>query len=501
MLKIKNLNFTYTGQDKPALKSIYFEASPGKLILLTGPSGSGKSTLLHCINGLAQMHYGGDFEGEIWIAGRQISGKSLWEISELVGTVFQNPDTQFFQLTVEDEISFGLEHTGLDRQTIKDRLNKSLEDVEITHLRNRDIFTLSSGEKQKVALASILAMDQPLLLMDEPTANLDIPSIHEMKRLMQKLKDQGRTILISEHRLWYLRELADQIIVIKDGQVIQDAGPQILNSSDFRNEIGLRIWNKPPEVMEFIIGEKRHHTALDTTNLSAGPTKKKQIINNVNLSFKAGNCIALMGHNGAGKTMLSRVLTGLLKENNGTVSVNGTTLKAKDRIGQIGCVTQQAEQQLFSDTVLGELLLKRQKDSENINTAESTLRQYDLIALKDRHPQTLSGGEKQRLAIAASLAMNSSIIILDEPTSGMDMKRMVNLAQEIKKLCDRDMLFIVITHDIELVSLCCDKILWMDNGAVTKTLERSQYNVFFNELMKINTNKRHNNEMHDCLLK
>ncbi|AQQ09867.1 Putative HMP/thiamine import ATP-binding protein YkoD [Sedimentisphaera cyanobacteriorum] len=501
MLKIQDLTFTYTRQEKPALSNINLDISPGKLVLLTGPSGSGKSTLVHCINGLAPQHYGGKLDGEIWIAGRETAGKTLWQISELTGTVFQNPNTQFFQLTVEDEIAFGLEHSGLDRQEIKKRIDKAIEDIEIESLRNRDIFTLSSGEKQKVALASIIAMDQPLLLLDEPTANLDIPSIHELKKLLAKLKNQGRTIIVSEHRLWYLRGLADQVIVIKDGQLIYDGKPEILNSSQFRNEIGLRIWAKPPKITDSEHNNLRQRTVLDVSRLSGGAGNKKDILNNVNFSFNAGECIAIMGHNGVGKTMFSRLLTGLQKESHGIIKINGTALKHKSRIGQIGCVTQQAEQQLFSDTVLGELLLNPKDNATEADKAKDILRQYGLIALKDRHPQTLSGGEKQRLAIAASIAMNNEIIILDEPTSGMDMKRMKMLAQEVKNLCSQGILVIIITHDIELVSLCCDKIAWMENGTVAKTLERDQYNELFIKLLKFDRTERHNDEMHGCLLK
>ncbi len=484
MLKVEDITFTYTGQNKPALMNINLEVSPGRLVLLTGPSGSGKSTLLHCINGLAPMHYGGKLEGDIWIAGRETAGKTLWQISELTGTVFQNPNTQFFQLTVEDEIAFGLEYSGLDRQAIIKRINKAIEDVEIEPLRNRDIFTLSSGEKQKVALASIIAMDQPLLLMDEPTANLDIPSIHELKKLLAKLKDQGRTIIVSEHRLWYLRDLADQVIVINDGQLIHDGKPEVLYSSDFRDKIGLRIWDQPPKITDSEHNDFRKQAVLEVNRLSGGAGNRKDILCDVNLSFKAGECIALMGHNGVGKSMLSRLLTGLQKESKGIITINGAALKHRSRIGQIGCVTQQAEQQLFSDTVLGELLLKPKDTAIDAGIAADILKLYGLLTLKDRHPQTLSGGEKQRLAIAASIAMNNEIIILDEPTSGMDMKRMKMLAQEVRKLCSRGILVMIITHDIELVSLCCDKISWMENGTVVKTLNRMQYNEIFHELLQ-----------------
>lgn len=504
MLKIEDLTFNYPGQQNPALESINVEVTPGKLVLVTGPSGSGKSTLLHCINGLATMHYGGSAQGQMSVAGREIQGKLLCEISELVGTLFQNPNTQFFQLTVEDEIVFGLEHTGLDKQTIEKKLVKALEDVEISHLRHRDLFTLSSGEKQKVALASILAMDQPLLLFDEPTANLDIHSIHEIQRILGKLKKQGRTILISEHRLWYLRELADQIMVIKEGRVIYKGEPEILSTSYFRSEIGLRIWDQTPETKESLRGTafgQGQPAILNASNLSGGLGGKKKIVKNIDFSLKPGSSIAIMGQNGAGKTMLSRILTGLQKETEGTVTISKNILKPKNRLGKIACVSQQADQQLFSDTAIDELLIQSQKNTTTKEEAENILKNYDLLDLKDKHPQTLSGGEKQRLAIAASMITHPQIIILDEPTSGMDLKRMEKLSQEIKKLCSRNILVIIITHDIELAALCCDRILWMENGKIARHIEPNQYEELFNELMEFNSEERQENEMHGCLLK
>lgn len=504
MLKINDLTFTYPGRSTPALQSINIHIAPGRLVLLTGPSGSGKSTLLHCINGLAAMHYGGIVKGQMDIAGREIEGKSLWQISELVGTVFQNPNTQFFQLTVEDEIAFGLEHAPLDRQTIEKRITKAMADVEIEHLRHRDLFTLSSGEKQKVALASILAMDQPLLLLDEPTANLDITSIHELKRILKKLKDQGRTILISEHRLWYLKEMADQLIVMKEGRVVYDGESDRLKSSEFRDMIGLRIWDQVPQITKTescSSAKSSQESFLDVSGLTGGPSGKKQIINDVSFSLKPGRCIGLMGQNGTGKTMLSRMLTGLQKEKKGTVSIQGKILKHRQRIGCFACVTQQADQQLFSDTVLGELLLQSDQVSIVPQQAEEILKQYDLIELKDRHPQTLSGGEKQRLAIAASMIGNPGIVILDEPTSGMDRMRMEMLSMEIQKLCQKGILVIVITHDIELVCLCCDRVLWMENGTICKMINGHELGEFSNGLMKFNSTERHQHEMHDCVLK
>jgi energy-coupling factor transport system ATP-binding protein len=483
------------------LSDINVDISQGKLVLLTGPSGSGKSTLLHCINGLAQMHYGGTLTGEIWIAGRDTAGNTLWQTSELAGTVFQNPNTQFFQLTVEDEIAFGLEHLELDRQAIQRRIQKALADIEIAPLRNRDIFTLSSGEKQKVALASIIAMDQPLLLLDEPTANLDIPSIHELKRLLAKLKTQGRTMIVSEHRLWYLRDLADQVIVINDGRLVYDGVPDILEASEFRSEIGLRIWNQLPDAADSVQANSGQKTVLEAHRLSGGAGNRKDLLKDVNLSFGAGECAAVMGHNGVGKTTLSRLLTGLQKEQKGAILINGVAVKHNRRIGQIGCVIQQAEPQLFADTVLGELLLNSPGHAAELCRAEEILQQYDLYALKDRHPQTLSGGEKQRLAIAASIAMNHEILILDEPTSGMDMKRMQILARDVRTLCSRGMLVMIITHDIELVSLCCDKIVWMEKGTVAGMVHRMQYSDFFSDLLHVNKIERDPDEVHGGLLK
>lgn len=501
MLRIENLTFTYNGQHEPALDGINLNIQPGKLVLLCGQSGSGKSTLMHCINGLSPNHYGGKINGHIWIGGREINDKSLLQISELVGTVFQNPNTQFFHLTVEDEIAFGLEHLLFDKNEITKRVNQALKDVEIEHLKFRDIFTLSSGEKQKVAIAAIIAMEQPLILMDEPTANLDIPSILDLRKLLIRLKQQGRTIIISEHRLWYLRNIADQTIIIKEGKIVYDGNPQVLNDTDFRQNNGLRIWDKLPKINQFFQEATLSQTILNVDNISAKAGKNTIILNDINIKLQASQSAAIMGSNGAGKTFLSRTIIGLNKEAKGSISIEANQLKAKNRIGKIGFVSQHADQQLFSDTVIGELLITTIASAEDIIDAQEILTKCDLDNLTNRHPQTLSAGQKQRLAIASSLAVDNKIIILDEPTSGMDYKRMKLLADEVNNLCRQGVLVIIITHDIELVSLCCQRIFWMEKGTITKIIEPSGYNELFTEQLKLDNKERQKDEMSDSIFK
>jgi energy-coupling factor transport system ATP-binding protein len=486
MLKLKDLTFTYSGSQSPALKRINMEIPPGRLVLLTGPSGSGKSTLLHCINGLAGNHYGGKVEGSVSVAGRDIAGKELWEISSLTATVFQNPNTQFFQLNVGDEISFGLESFFSEPEEIEQRLSNALRQAGIENLRRRDLFTLSSGEKQKTALAAILAMDQPLILMDEPTANLDIAAIRELQKIIERLKAQGRTIIISEHRLWYLKDIADDVAVIDQGQIVYNGPTSILESTDFRKKHGLRMWNEPPEIPD-IISKMRDYSECDillkTKSLCGGPGKKT-LIEDVNLSLPSNHCFAIMGSNGTGKTMLSRILTGLQKETAGKVEIKGKYLIGKKRIGKIACVSQQADQQLFCDSVINEIETQLHcQEKTEISPAE-LLKDFDLFDKKDQHPHTLSGGEKQRLAIAAAMISEPDIMIFDEPTSGMDKRRMVMLAEQIEKLCSRGLLILIITHDMELVSLVCRKIFWMSGGTIERTIERKEFNNFFDNLMK-----------------
>jgi len=471
----------------PVLREINLHIPPGQIVLLTGASGSGKSTLLHCINGLATGHYGGIQSGSISVAGRELVGKQLWEISEIVGTVFQNPNTQFFQMNVEDEIVFGLEHAHFDRGQIEKRIAKSLLDADIESLRSRDLFSLSSGQRQRVALASILALEQPLLLLDEPTANLDVAAIAELKDVLVNLKNQGRTILISEHRLWFLRGIVDRVITIQAGQVIYDGYPEKLSDDNFRSRLGLRMWNQlPPEQFKPDSDSSHCAESLKVEQLSGCPVKKKMIINSVSLSVEKGACVAIMGHNGAGKTTLSRIITGLEKQKKGAVYINGLSTKTKDRIGKIVCVAQQADQQLFSDTVLEEVLFNQPDNQDIHRRSDELINIFDLSHLLNRHPHTLSGGEKQRLAIAAALISQPEIIILDEPTSGLDAFHMSRLANEIKELCKKGLSFIVITHDMELAASVCDKILWMENGTVTKTITKTDMYDFFDKLMNNN---------------
>jgi energy-coupling factor transport system ATP-binding protein len=492
MLRIENMTFTYKGHLAPAVQGINLHVPPGQIVLLTGASGSGKSTLLHCINGLATEHYGGLQQGDIRVAGRELTKKPLWEISEVVGTVFQNPNTQFFQMNVEDEIVFGMEHAHFERREIEKRLTKSLYDTGIESLRCRDIFSLSSGERQKVAMASILALEQPLLLMDEPTANLDIAAIHDLKDILCTLRGQGRTLLISEHRLWFLRGIVDRVVTIQHGEIVYDGVPDVLSDNDFRRRFGLRMWDKLPYHQTQTISEidRTDEPALRTELLAGGGVKKTTIVSNASITVNKGHCVAIMGYNGAGKTTLSRIITGLEKEKKGSVWLAGRRFKSKERIGKIACVAQQADQQLFADSVIEEMLFGQPDDSITREKIGNSLNSFDLTHLRDRHPHSLSGGEKQRLAIAAAIIKEPALMILDEPTSGLDGFHMNRLAAEIDFLRQKGLSFIVITHDMELVMAVCDEIIWMESGTIRQTISSGEFNEFFEKLLENNKLER-----------
>jgi len=466
MLEITNLCYTYPHSPEPALQEISFFANRGEVILITGSSGCGKSTLLNCLNGLNPAHYGGTLTGQIMLDGLKLNELPLWQFAHFSATVFQNPNTQFFQTSVRHELAFGPELAGLSVPDIEDKISVAAKNFGLQDFLHRDIFSLSSGEKQRVAVASAAMLSQPLVLFDEPTANLDLEGVAGFKKIISRLKAENRIILIVEHRIEYLRGIADRVLVLDKGQLAECGEPQILDSQDLRSRYGLRCWNTSLEaVKEPLLTAK---TSLIADDISYC-IKKRKILDNLSFSLFKGEITALAGCNGAGKTTLARALAGLLKGAKGVIQSGNQSFKIGGYNGLTGYVSQQADQQLFTDSVEEEISLGLSSSSSS--SRDQLLNDFDLTNLKKRHPHSLSGGEKQRTALAAGIALYPSILILDEPTSGMDGKRLNQLANQLCCLASQDIAVLVITHDPELIAKCCNRILWLENGKIERELK------------------------------
>ena len=488
MIHIQNVSFTYEQADTPSLKNINLSVKTGECVLLCGKSGCGKTTLIRLLCGMLPDFYNGAFTGSVSVKGIDPVTAPMYEIAKTVGTVFQNPRTQFYTVNTTSEIAFGCENFGMEPKLIRDRVYETADALHINSLLDRNIFRLSGGEKQKIAFASIYAVNPDIYVLDEPSSNLDNHAINELRSMLQFLKAHGKTIVIAEHRIRYLKELADRAVYMKEGQIGKEYTMQELDSMSIaeRMETGIR----PVSLGGFssIIKEQGESSgdigadaSIQMKDVCFSYTKYKgqPSLTIPEACFPAGTVIAVTGNNGAGKSTLVSVVGGLLKNKKGTIRINGNIQSAKERLFVSYMVMQEVNHQLFTDSVKEEIVLGVKNPDERALNA--VLTKMDIERLKDRHPMTLSGGQKQRVAIAAAVFCKKKILIFDEPTSGLDFFHMMQTAELIKTLKADDTYIFVITHDYELIAAACDIAVEVKNGRIesqypldTSGLERLQ---------------------------
>ena len=492
MIHIQNVSFTYEQADTPSLKNINLSVKTGECVLLCGKSGCGKTTLIRLLCGMLPDFYNGVFTGSVSVKGIDPVTAPMYEIAKTVGTVFQNPRTQFYTVNTTSEIAFGCENFGMEPKLIRDRVYETADALHINSLLDRNIFQLSGGEKQKIAFASIYAVNPDIYVLDEPSSNLDNHAINELQSMLQFLKSHGKTIVIAEHRIRYLKELADRAVYMKEGQIEKEYTMQELDSMSIaeRMETGIR----PVSLGGFssIIKEQSEssgdigaNTSIQMKDVCFSYSKYKgqPSLTIPEACFPAGTVIAVTGNNGAGKSTLVSVVGGLLKNKKGTVKLNGNIQSAKERLFVSYMVMQEVNHQLFTDSVKEEIVLGvKNPDEEALN---AVLAKMDIAYLQDRHPMTLSGGQKQRVAIAAAVFCKKKILIFDEPTSGLDFFHMMQTAELIKTLKADDTYIFVITHDYELIAAACDIAVEVKNGRIesqyvldTKGIQQLQNTMF-----------------------
>ena len=492
MIHIQNVSFTYEQADTPSLKNINLSVKTGECVLLCGKSGCGKTTLIRLLCGMLPDFYNGAFTGSVSVKGIDPVTAPMYEIAKTVGTVFQNPRTQFYTVNTTSEIAFGCENFGMEPKLIQDRVYETADALHINSLLDRNIFQLSGGEKQKIAFASIYAVNPDIYVLDEPSSNLDNHAINELRSILQFLKAHGKTIVIAEHRIRYLKELADRAVYMKEGQIEKEYTMQELDSMSIaeRMETGIR----PVSLGGFssIIKEQGESSgdigadaSIQMKDVCFSYTKYKgqPSLTIPEACFPAGTVIAVTGNNGAGKSTLVSVVGGLLKNKKGTVKLNGNIQSAKERLFVSYMVMQEVNHQLFTDSVKEEIVLGVKNPDERALNA--VLTKMDIERLKDRHPMTLSGGQKQRVAIAAAVFCKKKILIFDEPTSGLDFFHMMQTAELIKTLKADDTYIFVITHDYELIAAACDIAVEVKNGRIesqyvlnTKGIQQLQNSIF-----------------------
>ena len=458
MIQIENVSFQYNNSEKGALKDVSISVDKGECVLLCGASGCGKTTITRLINGLIPHFYEGEYSGNVSVYGMNVQSEELYNISKKVGSVFQNPRSQFFCMDTTSEVAFGCENMGLVENDINERVKLAVSELEMENLMDRDIFKLSGGEKQRVACGSVTAMQPDVFVLDEPTSNLDKESIERLKNTLLLWKKQGKTIVIAEHRLYWLKEICDRVVYLEHGRIMFDITMQeFLKFSEQKlQNLGLRTMqphcDESSKRHEYIA--KKSDIVLKNYYFSYG---EKKVLEFGDMQLPKNELIAITGQNGAGKSTFVRCFCGLEKKFKGQTVIEGKQYKPKEMLRKCYLVMQDVNHQLFCESVEDEVLLGASDTGKEIQErAREIMQKLGIWEFRDKHPMSLSGGQKQRVAIASSVLAEKEILIFDEPTSGLDYCHMVSTAQLFKELRDMGKSIFIITHDRELIERCCN---------------------------------------------
>ncbi len=464
MVSLEDVSFSYQGSPE-TIRGVSLRVRRGECCVLLGGSGSGKTTIIRLINGLAGGYYRGMATGKVLLNGQAAGDLIPWQRSQLVGSVFQDPSSQFFSSQLAGEVAFGCENLGFENEAVVRDTDEAIALLGLDCLRDRRIDLLSSGQKQKIAVASALAPHPLILVMDEPSANLDEGSSFRLGTTLRLLKERGFTLIIAEHRIAYLMDVADSFYQVDTGSIRKSLTPRdvLCLSADERLTMGIRCPNrvekpllKTPAVTLPAASDAsgRIGTTVEVAGLSLSYGRKR-VLADVSFSLSGGQILALTGENGAGKTSLARVLAGLRKAEGGSIAINGKRLGCRDLRREVWYSSNDTDAGFFTASVADEVMLGIERNDENLAHARSVLELLGLYELKERHPAALSGGQKQRLSIACGLVSRRPVIILDEPTSGLDSINMTKLARALEFAADQGRVIMVATHDHEFMEACC----------------------------------------------
>jgi len=494
-LVVENLNFRYRDREELAIREISFQTNPGEVLLIAGASGCGKTTLIRCINGLIPRSYKGDMTGQILIFGEDGRDWKLSQVSQRIGTVLQDPERQILGTKVLNEVAFGLENLGMPREEIFPRVDEALDFLKISHLRDRETFNLSGGEKQKVALAGVLAMRPSILLLDEPLASLDPASAQDTLDTVRQLANEGMTVLMVEHRVEdVLRIKPERVMFMSEGQIRYLGNLAGLSRVVNYHEVKLPAidiverakWDPAPTEIKVLPGvagqgvedeppvQSRAEVEADVLvkfeDVAFGYEAESEVLHGINLEIKRGDVIAVLGPNGSGKTTFVKQAIGLLKPKAGRVLVNGRDTReasVAEIASTLGYVFQSPSHMLFAPTVREELSfgpknLKHAKDQIEKEVKEA-LQTVNLADYEQDPPLALSFGQQKRVSIAAILAMRSRILVMDEPTAGQDYQNYMNFMDSILQMPGFEAI-LFITHDVDLAVIYANRILMIADG-------------------------------------
>ena len=466
MIEFQNVTFTYHSTERESgVYNLNLTIPDGQVVLLCGESGCGKTTLTRLINGLTPEYYEGKLNGVVLVNGKDTVKTPLYELSKAVGSVFQNPRSQFFNVDTTGEIAFGCENIGLPKEEIYRRIGQVTGELKIQKLLDRSLFALSGGEKQKIACASVSAMEPDIFVLDEPSSNLDVVTIADLKQVVAKWKAMGKTVIIAEHRLYYLMDIADRVIYLKNGRIEQDMSAAAFGRLGVEQLQSMGLRSLHPANFSKVPATSLGSGSIEIRNFlfSYG---KMEAMNIPQLSVPQGAIVGILGDNGAGKTTFAKCLCGLEKSAKGTLQIGQETLGAKQRIKKCYMVMQDVNHQLFTESVSDEILLSMQGEDEQVDKkqTEEILKSLNLLEYQELHPMSLSGGQKQRVAIGSAIASDKEILVFDEPTSGLDYHHMLEVADNLQRLSDMGKTLFIITHDPELIAKCCNYFVFIEHG-------------------------------------
>ncbi|MDR5659303.1 energy-coupling factor transporter ATPase [Serpentinicella sp. ANB-PHB4] len=495
---VENLTYMYPDENNPALDHVNLNIGEGSFTLVMGSSGSGKSTLLLALANLLPDYYGGRIKGKIKYDHKNLSDWDKKEIAAKIAYVFQDPEQQIVMTTVEQEIAFGLENLGIEKSEMKRRITEVLTLLNLTKLRHENVFNLSGGEKQKLVIAALLAMQPKVLLLDEPTSQLDPLMADEIMSFIYRLnKEWGITVVLIEQRIDRCFHLADQVLLMDkskvkyfgkmDHLVYKDLGEstaflppitQIFKAVDL-DEVPSTV-SKAREILSKKTVKKEAHIfhreknykqrILEINNLSFHYPNRKDSLKNINLNLSKTQITVLVGENGAGKSTLFKNIIGVLMPQKGKImsqNVNLLEQNIQNRSKLIGFLSQNPNDYLFNETVYDEVGFTLDKKLPNRRVKiEGVLKTLDLLKSKDCFPRDLSGGERQRVALASVLVTNPEIILLDEPTRGLDPLLKKQLGESLVAYKQQGKSVFLITHDIEFATEIADRVIMMSNGEI-----------------------------------
>ena len=461
MISIQDFGYRFSGNEQYTLRNINLEIEAGEFVVLTGPSGCGKSTLALAVGGFLFSQYDGIAEGRVQINGLEVQDTPVFEIADVVGIVQQNPEAQFCTLTVKDEIAFGLENRCLPPKEIRKRLEWSLAIVNGSHLIDRDLTSLSGGEKQKIAIAAMMASKPQVLIFDEPTSNLDPTATREIFNVIAELRSQAEiTVMVIEHKIQYLSRFRPRLITMKDGSILLDKNPDIYQDAWSFNG------RKPSP------SARSTKPIIKVENLVAS-YNRQNILKDVSLQIYPGEFVAVMGDNGSGKTTFLKNLMGLNKPTHGKIEVFGKSIEdipVHKQARHVGLVFQNPEHQLFANSVWEEVTLAPVNfgvlDEKVLESADDLLMSCGLADRKEKHPYRLSYGEKKRLNLISVLTYSPSLLLLDEILIGQDPQNATFLLDLLEEQTKYEKTVLMVNHNPQVTYHYASRLIFFEGGKV-----------------------------------